>query len=179
MSRPLLSHVSIPIPWEAFDLPSPLAGEMTTLVTGDPGWRWTVAAPPVDIPETPAAGGSVAPGWDVDHVVLLVPDMADLRDAMRTVGLEPRLSMSVRGRATSFYRVGTVLEVVESPVRSAAIFGVALVTEEPLETVALRWRSLGIEVGDIRPAIQPGRRIFTVGATEAGLAVISADRATV
>ncbi len=174
----MLSHVSLPLPWKAFGLPDPLAGSTTTLVTGDPGWRWTTAAPPLDIPETPAFGGTAEPGWDLDHVVLLVPDMAELHRAMHSIGLEPRLSMDVRGRATSFYRVGTVLEVVESPVRSAALYGIALVTDEPLETVALRWRSMGIEVGDIRPAIQPGRRIFTVGAVEAGLAVMSRDRET-
>lgn len=176
MNDPVLTEVSLPIPWDAFGLPNPLSGAETTLATGEPGWRWTTAPPPLGIPETAAVRGTREPGWDVDHVVLLVPDMSDLHSALLTMGLEPRLSMQVRGRATSFYRVGTILEVVESPVRSAAIYGVALVAEEPLETVALRWRSMGIEVGDIRPAIQPGRRIFTVGALEAGLAVMSPDR---
>jgi hypothetical protein len=82
----------------------------------------------------------------------------------------------VKGRPRAFYRVGTILEVVESPVRAPALYGVALVTEESLQAVALRWRALGIEVGDIHAAIQPGRRIFSVGAVEAGLAVMSPDR---
>jgi hypothetical protein len=171
----MLTHVSLPLPWDAFGLPSPLAGSSTTLVEGPPGWRWTTP-PPIEVGESPPASGSSEPGWDVDHVVLLVPDMHDLNTGMRSVGLRPRLTMQVSGRTTSFFRVGTVLEVVESPVRAAALYGVALVTEEPLETVSLRWRAMGIEVGDIRPAIQPGRRIFTVGAVEAGLAVISPDR---
>ena len=171
-----LTHVSLPLPWDAFGLPSPLSGSGTTLVDGAPGWRWTTP-PPIDIPEAPAASGSPEPGWDVDHVVLLVPDMDDLHVAMQAVGLEPRLTIQVSGRTTSFFRVGTVLEVVEAPVRAAALYGVALVTDEPLEAVSLRWRAMGIEVGDIRPAIQPDRRIFTVGAVEAGLAVMSPHRA--
>jgi hypothetical protein len=74
--------------------------------------------------------------------------------------------------------VGPLLEVIESPVRAPAVYGVALVTDEPLEVVALRWRSMGREVTDPKPAIQPGRRIMTVQSVEAGLAVMSPDRAT-
>ncbi len=109
-------------------------------------------------------------------MVLLVPELDELRRLMSAIGCEPRLTLEVQGRPTAFYRVGTVLEAIESPVRTPALYGVALVTDESLEAVALRWRSMGIEVGDVRPAIQPGRRIFSVGAVEAGLAVMSPDR---
>ena len=85
--------------------------------------------------------------------------------------------MAVRGRPAAFFRVGPILEVIESPVRRAALYGVVLTTEEPLESVVLRWRSMGRDVTDPKPAIQPGRRIFTVRATAAGLAVMSPDRA--
>ena len=37
----------------------------------------------------------------------------------------------------------------------------------------------GLDVTDPRPAIQPGRRIFTVKGTAAGLAVMSSDAAPV
>jgi hypothetical protein len=57
------------------------------------------------------------------------------------------------------------------------LYGVALVTTEPLETVILNWRSRGLDVTDPTPAIQPGRRIFTVRGTAAGLAVMSPDGA--
>jgi hypothetical protein len=70
-----------------------------------------------------------------------------------------------------------VLEVIESPVRAPSIFGVALATEEPLEVIVLRWRSSGFAVDDPRSAIQPGRRIVTVRGLDAGLAVMTPDRA--
>jgi hypothetical protein len=174
--RPTLTHLSLPLPWDAFGLPSPFAGRSTTLVEGEPGWRWSEAGPDLGIGTVADAVGSPEPGWDVDHVVLLVPDLDELRSQMATIGSEPRLTLEVKGRPTAFYRVGTVLEVIESPVRGPSLYGVALVTDEPLEAVSLRWRSMGIEVGDIHGAIQPGRRIFSVGAVEAGLAVMSPDR---
>jgi hypothetical protein len=107
----------------------------------------------------------------------MVPDVEEAVITMAEIGLDPRLRMDVKGRPTAFFRVGPVLEVIESPVRGPSLYGVALVAEEPLEVVALRWRSLGREVTDPRDALQPGRRIFTVRATEAGLAVMSPDAA--
>ncbi len=133
-----------------------------------PHSRWPAPSP---------TSGTIAPGWDLDHVVLLVGDLDEVVVALAEVGRAPRLRMEVMGRPTAFFRVGTLLEVIQSPVRSPALSGVALVTKEPLEVVALRWRATGLEVTDPRPAIQPGRRIFTVGALEAGLAVMSPDRA--
>jgi hypothetical protein len=114
-------------------------------------------------------------GWDLDHVVLMVPDLEQAVAKLGDIGVSPRLRMQVRGRPAAFFRVGPLLEVIESPVRAPALYGVALVTEEPLEVVALRWRSRGRDVSDPRPAIQPGRRIISVRDTEAGLAVMSPD----
>lgn len=177
MTRPpRLTTVSLPLPWEAFGLPTPLGTSTTTLVNAVPGWAWDGTAPKLGIAYIDDAAGAFVTGWEVDHVVLLVPDLDDLITEMGVIGHAPRLKIEVKGRPTAFFRVGTVLEVVESPVRAPAIYGLALVTDEPLETVTLRWRSMGIEVGDIHPAIQPGRRIFSVGAVEAGLAVMSPDR---
>ena len=176
-SRPVLTHVSLPLPWDAFGLPSPLSGRSTTLVDGAPGWRWNGTAPDLGIDVVDGAAGDPEAGWDVDHVVLLVPDMETLTSEMATIGCEPRLTMQVDGRPTTFFRVGTLLEVIESPVRTPAIYGVALVTDEPLEVVALRWRAMGRDVTDPKAAIQPGRRIMTVRATEAGFAVMSPDKA--
>ena len=173
---PTLTHLALPLPWDAFGLPSPFAGRSTTLVEGEPSWRWSDAVPDLGIGEAADVPGTAEAGWDVDHVVLLVPNLDELRSQMAIIGCEPRLTLEVKGRPTAFYRVGTILEVIESPVRGPSLYGVALVTEEPLETVGLRWRSMGIEIGDVHAAIQPGRRIFSVGAVEAGLAVMSPDR---
>ena len=170
-----LTGVRLPIPWDALGLPNPLATRATVLTTGDPAWRWSGQAPDLGMPDPGPAVGVAAPGWDLDHVVLLVADLDQAVATMAAAGRSPRLRVVVKGRATAFYRVGPLLEMIESPVRSAAIYGVALVTDEPLEVLALRWRAMGLEVTDPRPAIQPGRRILTVGALEAGLAVMSPD----
>ncbi len=171
----VLTTLRLPIPWDEFDLPSPLQTRSTCLVAGSPAWGWSEDAPDFPIEACVPSVGTRAEGWDLDHVVLLVPDLEMATTTMEAVGQSPRLRMAVNGRPTAFFRVGPLLEVIESPVRQPALFGVALVTERPLEVVALEWRSMGRDVTDPRPAIQPGRRIFTVRATEAGLAVMSPD----
>lgn len=171
-----LSAVQLPLPWPAFGFPERLATRSTTLLTGDVGWAWQGPGPDFGIAECEQISGDEVDGWDLDHVVLLVPDIDEATAEMAQVGHQPRLRMEVQGRPTAFFRVGPILEVIQSPVRAPALFGVALVTEEPLEVVALRWRAMGLTVTDPRPAIQPGRRIFTVKETEAGLAVMSPDR---
>ncbi len=173
----LLTAVRVPLPWDEFALPNPLQTRSTVLLTGEIAWAWEPAAPDFGIDACEGVVGTTADGWDLDHVVLLVADLDEAVATMQGIGADPRLRLTVRGRKTAFFRVGPLLEVVESPVRAPALFGVALVTDEPLETVALRWRSLGRDVTDPRPAMQPGRRIMTVRATEAGLAVMSPDRA--
>jgi len=172
---PTLTTLQLPLPWEDFDLPSPLETRSTVLVDGPPAWAWSDATPNFPIASCEPATGIAAPGWDLDHVVLLVPDVEEAVATMAEIGLAPRLRMAVKGRPTAFFRIGPVLEVIESPVRAPSLYGVALVTEESLEVVVLRWRSLGREVTDPRGALQPGRRIFTVRATESGLAVMSPD----
>jgi len=171
-----LNVLQMPLPWDEFDLPSPLETRSTVLVEGEVAWRWDGERPGFPISECEPATGTVAAGWDLDHVVLLVPDLDDAVDTMAATGESARLRMDVNGRPTAFFRVGPLLEVIQSPVRQPSLYGVALVTDEPLEVVALRWRGLGRDVTDPRPAIQPGRRIFTVRATEAGLAVMSPDK---
>lgn len=172
-----LTAVQMPLSWEAFDLPNPLQTRSTVLTTGEPSWSWSGPIPDFGIPECPVPLGAQARGWDLDHVVLLVPDLALAIDVFAGLEITPRLRMEVKGRPTAFFRVGPLVEVIESPVRAPALYGLALVTEEALEVVALRWRALGRDVTDPRPAIQPGRRIMTVRSVEAGFAVLSPDRA--
>ena len=172
-----LVTLQLPLGLERLGLPSPLAAGPTTLVEGDIAWAWEGAVPGFGITECEAAAGSELEGWTIDHVVVLVDDLEAAVAVMAAAGAAPRLRMDVRGRATAFFRVGPVLEVIESPVRAPAVFGVALTTTESLEVVALRWRATDIEVGDPRPAIQPGRRIMTVRGMDCGLAVMSPDRA--
>ncbi len=157
-------------------MPNPFLVGRTILLTGEPAWGWSGGAPELGIPSCDADRGEDVEGWGLDHVVVLVPDLQVALSAFGDIGLAPRLRVVVQGRPAAFFRAGPVIEVLESPVRGAAIYGVALVTEEPLEVLALRWRAMGRDVADPQPAQQPGRRILTVRATEAGLAVISPDR---
>lgn len=175
MDGPALTALSLPIPWRELGFPDPLQTRTTALTSGDIGWAWEPHRPSFPVPDCGPRRGTTAAGWDLDHVVLLVPEIEDAVSVIRGVGPAPRLRVDVRARPTAFFRVGPVLEVIQSPVRAPVIFGVALVTEEPLEVVALRWRSLGRDVSDPEPAIQQGRRILTVRDVEAGLAVMSPE----
>ncbi len=174
-SSPTLTALSLPIPWEELRFPDPLQTRSTTLTYGDIGWSWDLVPPAFQIPECTVRPGTPVQGWDLDHVVLLVPDIEVAVATLLKLELSPRLRIKVRGRPTAFFRVGPLLEVIESPVRAPALYGIALVTEEPLEVVALRWRAMGRDVSDPKPAIQPGRRVLTVRDVEAGLAVMSPD----
>ena len=176
-SLPRIVTLQLPVPWEALGFDQAPGFGPTTAVHGDgPAWAWRAGTPRFPVARCHATEGDPVDGWTTDHVVLLAPDLEEATATLSDVGAEPRLRMDVRGRPTAFFRVGPVLEVIESPVRAAAVFGVALATEEPLEVVALRWRGAGFEVTDPTPAMQPGRRIMTVHGLDAGLAIMSLDR---
>jgi hypothetical protein len=174
---PTLITIQMPISWSEFGFPPHLQTGATCLIEGaEPAWAWEGEAPDLGIASCQTAVGVPVAAWGTDHIVILTASVDEAAGRLGAVGLNPRLRMTVQGRPTAFFRVGPVLEVVQSPVRAPAIFGIALVTDESLESVALRWRSLGHEVTDPRPAIQPGRRILTVKGLQAGLAVMSPDR---
>lgn len=170
-----ITSVRLPIDWTQFGwAPAPTLGSIT-LATGDPAWGWSQAAPAFAVHTFDVVASDSVEEFNVDHIVLLVPDLGAAVATLGRVGLEPRLKMKVSGRPAAFFRAGTVLEVIESPVRDAAVYGLALTTSTSLEAVSLSWKSLGLELGTIKPAIQPGRRIMTVHGLDAGLAVMSED----
>jgi hypothetical protein len=172
-----LVGLRLPIDWTMFGWPANPSFGRIALATGDPQWAWSDEAPDfeIDLMENPR--GHAVDGVTIDHVVLLVPSLDGATETLQTAGLDPRLKMEVGGRPAAFFRAGPVLEVIESPVRAPSLYGIAVSAEEQLETIALRWRAMGISVGEIKPAIQPGRTIFTVHDVEAGFAVMSQDRA--
>lgn len=174
-----LVGLRLPIDWTTFGWPAIPDLDGITLATGDPQWAWSETEPAFGIDRMDSTSGHAVDGVAIDHVVLLVPSLADATATLRTVGLDPRLQMEVGGRPAAFFRAGPVLEVIESPVRSASLYGIAVSTDEQLETVALRWRAMGVSLGGIKPAIQQGRKIFTVHELDAGFAVMSEDRAVV
>lgn len=116
----------------------------------------------------------------LDHVVAIAPALDRTVAALQSAGLDLR---RIREEPTpagaprqAFFRLGeTILEVVQEPAeateqaggdRAAFFWGLAFVAPDLDATVA----GLGDCVSEIRPAVQPGRRIATVRRS-AGLAV--------
>jgi hypothetical protein len=119
--------------------------------------------------ERPAHANGVAA---LDHVVAITPALDRTVAALQGAGLELR---RIREEPTpagaprqAFFRLGaTVLEVVQEPPEAieraggdhpAFFWGLAFVAPDLEATVA----GLGDRTGEIRPAIQPGRRIATL-----------------
>jgi hypothetical protein len=117
----------------------------------------------------------------IDHVVAFSPDLERSVAALQAAGLELR---RIREEPTpagaprqAFFRLGNeILEVVQEPAEAIAgaggaghparFWGLALVAEDLDATVA----RIAPHVSEIRPAVQPGRRIASVRRS-AGLAV--------
>ncbi|HET8863367.1 MAG TPA: hypothetical protein VFM94_08970 [Solirubrobacterales bacterium] len=115
----------------------------------------------------------------LDHVVAITPALDRTVGVLQKAGLDLR---RIREEPTpagaprqAFFRLGaTILEVVQEPPealeragadRPAFFWGLAFVAPDLERTVA----ELGDRISEIRPAIQPGRRIATVRRS-AGLA---------
>jgi hypothetical protein len=116
----------------------------------------------------------------LDHVVAITPALDRTVAALRGAGLDLR---RIREEPTpagaprqAFFRLGAnILEVVQEPAeateraggdRPAFFWGLAFVVPDLDATVA----GLGDHAGEVRPAVQPGRRIATLRRS-AGLAV--------
>lgn len=108
----------------------------------------------------------------LDHVVAITPDLDRTVAVLQGAGLDLR---RVREAPTpagaprqAFFRLGaTILELVQAPAevverggvdRPAFFWGLAFIAPDLETTVA----GLGDRVGEIRPAVQPGRRIATL-----------------
>jgi len=150
-----------------------LTGIEETKLDGLPTAR-SARRPPESAPRHPNGIGGL------DHVVAITPDLDRSIAALQRAGLDLR---RLREEPTpagaprqAFFRLGsTILEVVQEPPeaaerngreRPAFFWGLAFLAPDLEATVA--W--LGDRVSEIRPAVQPGRRIATLRRS-AGLAV--------
>jgi hypothetical protein len=122
-----------------------------------------------------AAADGAAPGHGthpngaqvVDHVVALTDDLPRTQAALAEAGLETRRIREPPEAPVrqAFINLRTlILEVVEVEGDSPALWGVTVVVAD-LDACA---RELGPLLGEPRTAVQPGRRIATVG-PDAGL----------
>ena len=114
----------------------------------------TDAPPPAPV-EHP--NGAIA----LDHVVVMTPGFEATRDALSSAGLDLRRERDdLRGVRMAFFRVGpTIVELVENPkAPTAGFWGLVVVVSDIDATAAL----LGDRLGQVKDAVQPGRRIATV-----------------
>jgi hypothetical protein len=139
---------------------------------------------PTSISQRPApepAGAHPNGALAIDHVVAMSPELERSMRALQAAGLDLR---RVREEPTSagaprqaFFRLGAeILELIQEPEdvvaraggadHPARFWGLAL-TVEDLHRTAER---IGPDVGEVRPAVQPGRLIATLRRS-AGLAV--------
>lgn len=170
-----LAALQLPIDWTIFGWPQIPQLADIALTTGDPKWAWEPAAPAFEVRTMDVPQATSVSDFEIDHVVLLVPDLTMAIGRFDRIGLVPRLRMKVSGRPAAFFRGGPVIEVIESPVRQASIYGIAVAADNSLESLALEWKSRGLAVGRIKDAIQPGRRIMTIHDLDASFAVMSPD----
>ncbi len=152
-----------------------LRGVLSTELDGPPTAIGDSPVPATDAPAHP--NGIVA----IDHVVAISPALERTIAALEAAGLELR---RVREEPTpsgaprqAFFRLGReILEVVQEPEqaiargggseRPAFFWGLALSSEDLERSAA----AFAPHLGEVRDAVQPGRRIATVRRT-AGLSV--------
>jgi hypothetical protein len=113
----------------------------------------------------------------LDHAVLATPDVDRTVRALRHWGVEPRRERKGGTYGTPmrqvFFRLGEVILELIGPGqpdddhrgRPARFFGLAFTVTDLDATKAL----LGDRLGDIKDAVQPGRRIVTLRHRDLGL----------
>ncbi len=131
---------------------------------------------PMDRVSTPAAhdNGSRL----IDHIVVATPDMARTVAALEAIGLDVRRVRDAGAETAgapirqTFFRLGEVILEVIGPAEPAGdgpaqFFGLAL-TVADLDALPTRY---GEHLGQIKEAVQPGRRIATLRHRDLGLSV--------
>jgi hypothetical protein len=104
----------------------------------------------------PAAGRHPNGAIAVDHVVILTPDFDGTANAVAAAGMPLRREAERNGARQGFRRLGpAIMEIVQASEGPTRFWGM-VVTVSDLDALAER---LGDLLREIRPAVQPGRRI--------------------
>lgn len=102
----------------------------------------------------------------LDHVVIATPDFDRTADAFRRAGMPLKRTRENGELRQGFRRLGSaIVELVYSPQlngHDTHFWGLTVVVIS-LEDLAER---LGDQLGEVRPAVQPGRRIATLRPTD-------------
>jgi hypothetical protein len=122
--------------------------------------------PTIDLPPPePVEAAALHPNGTtaIDHVVVTTPDLDRTVAALEATGLEARRTRDAGRIRQVFFRLGDpVLEVVGPPEPSgdgpARFLGLALTVADLDATAA----ALGEALGEVKDAVQPGRRITTL-----------------
>ena len=128
-----------------------------------------VLRPPHPPPTRPSPHADAHPNGitDVDHVVVMSPDGERTVDAFAAAGLELRrrrdTSMGGAPWVQWFFRPGSTIVELAAPLEPtgdgpATLWGVTFVSDDLDGSVS----SMGPHISEIRPAVQPGRRIASV-----------------
>ncbi len=98
----------------------------------------------------------------IDHVVIVTPDFDRTATALRRAGMPLKRTQDIGRGRQGFRRVGpAILELVHNPKLHGGdpIFWGLVIVVISLDELAAR---LGEHLSEIRPAVQPGRRIATL-----------------
>lgn len=100
----------------------------------------------------------------IDHIVVLTPSLERTTEAFAAIGVERRRVRDAGGGVRQgFFLLGeTLVEIVEGPgagpEKPARFWGITLVVADIDRAAEL----LGERLGEVRDAVQPGRRIATI-----------------
>jgi hypothetical protein len=152
--------------------PDEVGGDTATTVAGDTvttvdGMPTTLVAWPDD--EAPGADDHPNGVRQLDHLVVVTPDLDRTTAALGDLGIEPRRDREAGGgRRQRFFRLGEALLELIGPTEPAGdgparLFGLAFTVADLDATV----RTLAAKIGEPKDAVQPGRRIATLHAGDA------------
>jgi hypothetical protein len=124
-----------------------------------------------DLDGLPMTGGESTPpapaehpngALGIDHVVAITPDLQGTTRKLVAAGFDHRPSPA----SQEFFVLGPcLLELAGNPETTPRLWGLTLVVAD-LDDAA---RRLGDRLGPVKQAVQPGRRIATIRAAEAGI----------